>query len=548
MKGEINQQRSDLSLDEQRLFPHLKITNERFPRLLVTRKIENDGAEYFGAFLPETGARFFLDFLNKVFKLRSCTIDIDGSFDVPCPQFYARRCVAPCVENLCGKEEYAETVELLRLFIGREKHLLTEKLVSIIGRYAESLDFEAAAEWRDKLKEIENFWQKNEWILWLDEATDTWEIEKKSERIFVYLATTRGRKTLGKRVFVFENRENISSSEILGQVLRRFYLFHAPKEIRVPVDFQNRKALAEEFSKRENRSVKITVVNEKNQKKTAERAFRRNKFEFELKNIKTPISVEELRKEIKRIFHLENPPNRIEAFDAAHISGTNSVGACVVWENGRFADEEYEFWLSDETSELKTLAESIALRFSARKSVPDLLLIDGGASQLNAVLGAFENLKSRNFTVVSAVKPPGRHGEISHFLTEAGEKILFSPGSETFRFLQTLRDEAHNLANSVHTARRDFAHFYELAAVLPGADEKMRRRILQKYGSLRKIKEISLPELKQNFGEKAAEIVWRDLQNGDSNSLRKIEPVIVPLRFDDPNGDARNLQPLRTLK
>jgi excinuclease ABC subunit C len=91
--------KNNLSLSDQRLYPYLKITGENFPRLLVTRKIETDGAEYFGAFLPETGVRFFINFLNKLFKLRNCTIEIDGNFDIPCPQFYAKRCLAPCVRN-----------------------------------------------------------------------------------------------------------------------------------------------------------------------------------------------------------------------------------------------------------------------------------------------------------------------------------------------------------------------------------------------------------------------------------------------------------------
>ncbi|MCU1290651.1 MAG: Excinuclease subunit, partial [Acidobacteria bacterium] len=98
-------------LANQRVYPFLKITAEEYPRLLVTRKIENDEAEYFGPFLPETGVRLLLDFLNKIFKLRSCDIEIDGSFDVPCTQFYRKRCVAPCVAALCDKTEYLKIVE-----------------------------------------------------------------------------------------------------------------------------------------------------------------------------------------------------------------------------------------------------------------------------------------------------------------------------------------------------------------------------------------------------------------------------------------------------
>jgi len=535
--------KNNLSLSDQRLYPYLKITSEKFPRLLVTRKIETDSAEYFGAFLPETGARFFINFLNKLFKLRTCTIEIDGNFSVPCPQFYAKRCLAPCVENLCDEKEYLESVEFLRLLLERRKDILSEKILEKIERFAETFDFESAAEWRDKLNSIEKFWKRNEWILWLDDATDNWEIERRDGEIFVFLVTMRGRKNMGKRVFVFENK--FSDEEVFEEILPEFYRFHAPAEIRISRDFPARKNLADALSKRENRKIKITVTNEKNQKVTIDRATERNKHEFDLRNIKPTISTKNLQKEIKRIFKLKSAPTRIEAFDVAHISGTNPVGANAVWENGKFIASEYKSWFFDETSELETLQNSVGTRFTDGKDQPDLILIDGGNSQLNATLKALENYKNRRFFVISAVKPPKQHGEISHFLTETGGKILFENDSDAFRFLQRLRDEAHEAANSVHRTRRDFSHFYELASVLPSLDEKLRREILRKFGSINGLKNISFENLKLEFDSKIAETIWKDLQNHESNGEKKIEIPIVPIRYDDPNGDAQNLQPLQ---
>ena len=533
--------KNSLNINKQSFYPYLKITGEKFPRLLVTRKIENDSAEFFGAFLPETGVRFFINFLNKLFKLRTCTIEVDGSFDVPCPQFYAKRCLAPCVENLCDEQEYSESVGFLRLLLERRKDILSEKLLEKIQTYAENFDFENAAEWRDKLNAIESFWQKNDWILWLDKATDNWEIERRGGEIFVFLVTMRGRKTLGKRVFIFEN--NLTDAEIFGEIFPEFYRFHAPAEIRISTDFPARKNLADVLSKRENRNVKITLANEKNQKVTIDRAIERNRHEFDLKNIKPPISTNALQKEIKRLFNLKKLPQRIEAFDVAHISGTNPVGANAVWENGKFAADKYKFWFSDETSELETLQNSIFARFSDDKNFPDLVLIDGGSSQLNAALKGLENFKDRKIFIISAVKPPRRHGEISHFLTETGEKILFESGSDVFRFLQNLRDEAHTAANSVHRTSRDFSHFYELASVLPSLDEKMRRAVLKKIGSINALKNSSIEKLKIEFDLQTAETIWKDLQINQ----QKITPPIVPIRYDDPNGDANNLQPLQSL-
>lgn len=539
--------KNNLDISKQQLYPHLKITDEKFPRLLVTRKIENDGAEYFGAFLPETGGRFFTSFLDKLFKLRNCTIEIDGDFVVPCPQFYAKRCVAPCVENICDEKEYNETVELLRLFLRRENDELKNKLLEKIEKYAEVLDFETASEWRDRLQTIENFWSKNEWVLWLDDATDSWKIERKNGEIFVYLVTMRGRKNLGRLVFVFDDAKEFSNAEILERILPEFYRLHAPAEIRVPVQIPNRKQLTGKLSKRENRKIKITVIGENNKKKTVGWAIERNKHEFNLKEIKPIISTKDLQKEFKRIFELKRMPKRIEAFDVAHISGTNSVGANVVWEKGKFVADEYKFWQLDETSELKTLEKSIELRFSNEQNAPDFLLIDGGNSQLNAALKALKDFTGRKFFIISAVKPPKQHSEISHFLTENGEKILFDRDSEAFLLLRQIRDEAHNTANSIHRTRRDFSHFYELASVLPSLDEKMRRAVLQKFGSIRKLKEVTLIGLIENFDAAIAQVIFMDLQNYRANGEQNIKPPIVPIRYDEPNGDAQDLQPLRSL-
>ncbi len=103
----------NLNLGEQKLFPFFKITREEYPRLLITRKIQSDNAEYFGAFLPETKSRFLLDFLIKTFRLRGCSLEINGDFPVPCTQFYEKKCVAPCVESLCNKTAYDQRVKLL---------------------------------------------------------------------------------------------------------------------------------------------------------------------------------------------------------------------------------------------------------------------------------------------------------------------------------------------------------------------------------------------------------------------------------------------------
>ena len=526
----------------------MKITREKYPRILVTRKIETDNAEYFGPFLPETGVRFLLDFLNKTFKLRNCDIEIDGGFDVPCTQFYRKRCVAPCVSSLCGLPKYLETVELVRLFLRKDKTKLERLFNAKIESLANELNYEKAAEQRDVLLSIEKVFSEKDWNLWLNDAVDTFEIEESGKCFYVYLVSQRGRKNLGNHVFVFEKIGNIES--ILPNILPQFYHFHLPREIRVSHDFAERKSLAEIFSQRAGRKIKIVVIGENERKITTDRALTRTKYEHDFKKLKRKNDFGKIRAELKRIFNLKKLPKRIEAFDVAHISAGDFVAAKSVWENGKFSGKDYEFWFSGEKSELESLRKFIENQFAEQsenvksEKIPDLILIDGGRSHLQAALKGLEFLSERNFTVISAVKPPRRHGEISHFLTENGGQINFSGESDAHRVLQILRDEAHTLSNQVHRQKREMSHFYELAEILPSLNESERQSLLRKSGSVKNLLSLEENDLIEFFGAEKSKLISQNLTNYRKGNHRKIEPLIVPIRFDDENGDARDLQPL----
>ena len=535
------------SLHDQRLYPYFKLTREKFPRLLATRKIADDGAEYFGAFLPETGARFLMDFLNRIFRLRTCDIDVDGSFDVPCTQFYRQRCVAPCVANLCGEKEYAARVELVRLFLRRQTKELEEEYFRKIELHSENFEFERAAELRDEWLEIEKVFGTKDWNFWLADAVDTFEIAESAPGFFVYLVTMRGRKTLGKRTFVFE--KNGAKEEILPAILPEFYRFHAPKEIRVSTEFPERSALADELSRRFGRRVKITLIGASEPKIMTRRALGRTRYEHEFRQIRREKSFVEIQNELRAMFDLPRNPARIEGFDVAHLSGSDFVAAKSIWENGEFVGKKYEFRLSGEASELETLRKFIEIRFARdAKDFPELVLIDGGKSHLQAALKGLENLENRKFAVISAVKPPRRHGEIAYFLTENFANIEFDGANPTHRVLQTLRDEAHDLSNEIHRQRREMAHFYELAAVLPSLDERSRRTLLKAAGSIKNILDLSEKDLTKLLPPKKVNSILLDLQNFRCGNVRKIEPLIIPIRYVDENGDAQDLRPLASYR
>ena len=530
-------QRHRFSISDQPAFPHIKLTNEPFPRALATRIIRDDGDEYFGGFLNRTSVRILIDFLNGTFRLRSCAIEIDGSFPVPCTQYYARRCVAPCVASLCDHARYLEMVNLVRLFLRDDRHLLRSVLGTKIEAAAEALDFETAAFLRDVLSDVENFWSKPRYQIWLSDTVDTLELHADDEAVYVIVVSQRGRRTLGEIVYAFAGLDD--PPRVLHDVIDQFYRFHLPRELRVSHDFEGREALAVELAERFGRRIRINVASETDRRVTAERAIAMTKARMDLERRQRRPTTKQLLEQIQRIFNLDHLPHRIEAFDVAHISATGFAAGVSVWEDGTELPAEYEHWLSDRTSELDTLRAFVAKRLL--QSQADLILVDGGASQLKA------SIESAGGTfVVAAVKPRTKHASISHFLTSNGERITFDPESSVHRLLHRLRDDAHDLANATHRLGRDMMHFYELAAILPSLNESERQELMRDVGSIRKIVSLDDDQVKKRFGKTKGGLVVRDLTRYRNGRSPAPVPLIVPIRFVETDGAAEDLIPIAT--
>ena len=347
--------RYNYSIEGRPLYPHIKLTRERFPRLLSTRLIHDDDAEYFGPFLNRSAARILIDLLNRTFRLRTCTIDVDGSFPFPCTQYYSNRCVAPCVASLCGPEDYSKIVELARLFLRNDRDEFEFSVNALIESAAGELEFERAAFYRDILTRARKFWADPRARVWINDAVDTFVVEIEGSVATVFIITTRGSRPLGSQAFQFSIFEESDLRELLSNTIRQFYPVGVPREIRIPFDLHDRKELARELKTRAGRAAKITVEGKIPARVAALKGLARIKLETELENLKPIVTTARVAKHLARTFDLEKPPTRIEAFDSAHISGSYSTGGMAVWSEGRLATDEYREGLLDRTGELETL-------------------------------------------------------------------------------------------------------------------------------------------------------------------------------------------------
>lgn len=522
----------------QPVHPHFKLTREEFPRALATRVLNDDGDEYFGAFLNRTSVRILIDFLNRTFRLRTCTIDIDGSFPVPCTQFYSKRCVAPCVSNLCDRESYLQLVDLVRLFLRNDRELFLAAISKKIERSAGVLDFETAAFFRDMLQNVESFWANPRWQVWLDDTVDTIEVEEAdADSIAVIVVTQRARRTLGELVFAFPKQSETVGSNAVSDLIAQLYRCHNPREIRVPYDFKARKTLAAELK------TKIVVTSPLKRRVTAERAIEIAKARLRLERAKSNPQPEEILADLKSRLDLPGIPRHIEAFDVAHISATGFAAAVSVWSDGNYRPNEYGHWLADQSSELQTLRAFIDRRLSQSIAIPDLILIDGGRSHVSAAISAIAQLIEKP-PVIGVVKPRGKHSSISHFLTADGRRVEFDPDIDAFRLVQRLRDDAHDLANATHRLSRDMMHFYELSVILPSLNEAERQELLRDARSLRSIVEQSSDFFVKRFGDSKAAAIESDLRAFREAKAPEPQPLIVPISYLAVEGQAEDLIPI----
>lgn len=474
------------------LYPHLKITAEEFPRLLATRRILNKKDEYFGAFVSKTAFRIRFYHLNRIFKLRTCQLEIDGNFSKPCQMFYTKKCVAPCVSAICTKAEYDEFVEAMRLFLREDDKNYEKMVVGKIDEYADNLEFEKAARWRDIWRESQDLKSEKTATVSLENAVDTYSYEEENEAHVFHLITTRGRKLAGNEEFVFE-KSKASKEESLESILKSFYPFSAPREIRLPFEISDRKGIEKAFREKFKNQTKITIINQ-DLNTTAKMRLTRTRVEHQIERLGEDWGAERISNEFRRIFSLKKPVRRIEAYDVAHLAGLDFITANAVWQTGEMRKESVNYWKTGAASEPQAMAEAVRARLE-QKDAPDLILIDGGRGQLNAVLSLLDEKILKRTAFVSAVKPPKKHSEVSHFLTREGSRIDFIPGDRLHELLRNLRDEAHRTANELHRQFRDNKYI---------------------------------------FAHKETE----------ENAADEIPLVII--RFDEPNGAAEDLQPIKT--
>ncbi len=514
--------RYNVLLRDDKTYPYLKLTREAWPRLVFTRRIRQDGADYFGPYLPGGLARRAVKLVQKLFGVRVCRIEIDGSLPRPCLYHDMKRCLGPCVAGLTSAAEYADAVEGARLFLSGKTAPLCRNLRAQMESAAERLDFERAARLRDLLQEIERQAARSPLSSVLEEDIDLFGATVHGNQAAVSILVMRGGQVLDRREIFWEGERAVTPPQLVSELLPQLYdqTTFLPKELHLPFEVDGEEALAEWMTARKGERVYLRHPSRgpkaerlRIAAQDAEFAFRR-RFRVDPARDAAPRALE-------RHLHLAQPPRWIEAFDISNLQGTAVVASLVVWREGRVRKGEYRSFNIRSFAgqdDFRSMSEAVERRFRRLREesavLPDLVLIDGGRGQLAAAASALARLELEDLPLVALAK---REEEL--YLPGEPEPLRLPRRDEGLRLLQMLRDEAHRFAVSRHRRQRSTGSLRSRLEEIPGVGPARRKLLAERYGTWELLRGAPLDDLRSLLGNVVGSSVHRYVQGapGDMN-------------------------------
>jgi excinuclease ABC subunit C len=562
--------RYNVALKDDKQYPHLKLTiNEPFPRVMITRRIQRDGSLYYGPFLPASLARRSIDLINRTFQLRTCDIEIDGKLPRPCLEYHIKRCLGPCVKGLCTPEEYAESVRDVKMFLEGRNRELADEYEGRMTRASDEMKFELAAKYRDLRKTVLAVSEQQKMATSPDRDVDIFGYYREGARLALQLFTMREGKIVGRREFFWEDLaadDEFDPASFLGEVLTQYYSTdYVPREVHVPVDFEDRELLEKALTERRGRRVRVLDPQRGEKRDMIALVEKNAQIAFEQRFRVLKPDMERVLEELQETLELPRFPARIESFDVSNISGAENVAGMVVCENGKMNRAEkrtFRIRTVEGSNDPASMREAVFRRYRRQldenKPLPDLVMIDGGKAQLGAAADAMRELDLEAIPMIGVVKPPRRHNEVSHLLLKGREHdpIYIDSHSAVLRLIQLIRDETHRAAVTYHRKRREIRDFTSELTEIPGVGDKRKNRLLRNFGSITRIARASAAELAPFVGRQtAAEIaehfarqrVLAGVEETSESDAVEVTPTDVETRLDEPDGDAADLQPIRSV-
>ncbi|MDW8238086.1 MAG: excinuclease ABC subunit UvrC [Acidobacteriota bacterium] len=507
--------RFNILLKDDKHYPHLKLTiQEPYPRVVKVRRIEKDGALYFGPYLPSSLADRIAELVNRQFQLRPCSDEVFQMYQRrqrPCLQYQIKRCMAPCVRELCREETYQEAVRDVRKLLEGKNQDLADELKARMERAAEELRFEAAARYRDLIGVVEQLSVVQKMAQASDSDVDTFGYYREGPRLALYVFTMRQGRIIGKREFFWEDvADDFDPRHFLSTVITQYYANteFVPAQVHLPVEVSDGALIEQWLSQKRGRRVYLKDPQRGRQRELVELASQNARQAFNQRfRVQQPDRRKSL-EELAEYIGLAAPPRRIEAFDISNIQGTDSVASMVVCDNGQMVKREYRRFIIktvEGANDFASMREVIYRRYSRllreNKELPDLILVDGGKGQLSSAADALDALGLVNQPLAAIAK----REEIIYVRGRTDEPIVLDHHCPALHLIQMIRDEAHRFAITYHRLRRKKRHMTSELLSIPGIGQRRTMRLLRNFGSVERIKRASVAELRPFVGDQLAQ-------------------------------------------
>jgi excinuclease ABC subunit C len=503
------QPRFNILLRDDKTYPYIKLTQEKYPRVYVTRRLRKDGAAYFGPYFPANLAHRLVHFIHRHFLVPSCKVDLTRFHPKPCLQFHIHRCLGPCVEGLTTDEAYATAVRNVRLFLDGRHSDLARELRGRMEAASDATRFEEAASLRDLLTTVEEIEQRQKMAAANDDDTDIFACYAEPPLVAINLFHLRHGQIVDRREFFWEDQESFDEPEFFSTLLAQIYLDqqHIPAEIHVPVEFEGRGALEELLAEKRGRKVEIRTPQRGQKKALMDLVETNAKHSFDARFRVLKPSSKAIQEALQDTLNLPAPPARIECFDISHIQGTDKVASMVVWEEGRMKKADYRKFIIKTVAgndDFASMREVVTRRYSRLKEenapMPGLVLIDGGLGQLHAAAEALEAIGISDQPLASIAK----REEIIYVYGQEDEPYALDRFSPIRHLVESIRDEAHRFAVTFHRSRRNARQLTSELDTIPGVGEKTVRKLLKEFGSSALVRAASEEQLAVVVGRAAA--------------------------------------------
>jgi excinuclease ABC subunit C len=516
--------RFNILLRDDKTYPYVKLTlAETYPRVYVTRRLRKDGSAYYGPYFPANLAYRIVDLIHRHFLIPSCQVDLTRTHPRPCLQFYIRRCLGPCVAGLTTADVYLEAVRDVKLFLEGRQTDLARSLHERMAQAAQNQEYERAAKYRDLISTVEQLQEKQRIAAAEGDDADVVGYHFENGMLAVNLFHMRGGKVLDRREFFWEDLPDFASveavpehgigsdqpasasrefhpGEFFSAFLKQLYIGqpYVPRNVYLPVDFEDREMLEELLSEQlaneggRAKRVSIIIPQRGDKRSLIDLAGNNAKQSYDQRFRVMKPNQRAIQEALQDVLGLAELPTRIECFDISHIQGAETVASMVVWEDGQMKKSDYRKFIIksvEGVDDFASMREVVSRRYKRiqddKKTMPSLILIDGGLGQLHAAAQALDSLEILNQPLASIAK----REEIIYVYGQEDEPVVLDHHNPVLHLVQLIRDEAHRFAVTFHRKRRQMRDRSTELLDIPGVGQNTTRRLLQHFGSVQAVRQ-----------------------------------------------------------